>query len=201
VHRVVCRSDFLDSLQIHLGDGDDTFAVSGLPTTTSVWGGDGDDRLAGGPGETGFEPGLGADIVAGGPGPASVGYGEHPAGVRVSLDGVANDGMPGEGDNITGAQYLSGTPYDDVLIGSEGAERIVGHGGHDVLMGRGGDDVLQAFGGDRLVGGAGRDQLDAYNGGNTVYAADGEQDTVDCGFPRDDVLHVDAIDVVSNCPG
>jgi Ca2+-binding RTX toxin-like protein len=201
LHRVVCRSDFLDSVQLSLGDGNDTSAASGLPVFIGVAGGDGDDRLTGGPGQTSFMPGLGTDVVIGGPGPAAVFYDDHPAAVRVSLDGVANDGMPGEGDNVTGVHQLFGTRYDDALIGSDDADVIDGIVGHDLLAGRGGDDTLESVGGDRLVGGPGRDLFKAYNGGNTIYAVDGEQDTVDCGYPRDDVLKVDAIDVVRNCPG
>lgn len=199
LHRVSCRADRLDYLQVSLGDGNDTFAISGLPVWTNLSGGDGDDRLAGGAGGANFTPGLGADTIIGASDFDQVTYLDHPAGVRVSLDGVANDGMPGEGDNVIGVYTVVGSAHEDVLTGSDGPDQLVGNPGRDIIAGRGGDDVLYADGGDQVAGGSGRDTIVASNGGNTIYAIDGEQDRVTCGPPSDNVLHVDAIDVVTNC--
>ena len=51
----------------------------------------------------------GADGLQGGGGADDVGYGKRNAGIAVSLDGVANDGEAGEGDNVgTDVETVSG---------------------------------------------------------------------------------------------
>jgi hypothetical protein len=76
--------------------------------------------------------------------------------------------------------------------------------------GPGNDDIDAGFGDDTIVGGPGRDRIsgDRHNGecgylwckypwGNdTIYARDGEVDSIDCGAGTDTV-YADAIDVVS----
>jgi Ca2+-binding RTX toxin-like protein len=109
--------------------------------------------------------------------------------------------MPGEGDDIIGVNQIRGTSYDDTLVGSDLADWIEGFGGHDLMDGAGGDDDLGADGGDHVIGGAGRDAIRSVGGGNEIDAADDEVDTVDCGFWTGDVLNVDPIDVLTNCPG
>src|SRR2546423_5948845 len=200
VSRVICReNDYAPTSQFYLGDGNDTYAGSGLPAIAAIFGGDGDDRLQGGPGANVLVPGLGADQVIGA-GRDLVEYRDHPARVHVSLDGVANDGMPGEGDDVTGVDQIEGSPYDDTLVGSDGPDRIYGYGGGDRIDGRGGDDDLSADGHDRVTGGPGRDTIRAFGGDNRIDATDGEVDTVDCGFWTGNTLAVDPVDVLQNCP-
>jgi Ca2+-binding RTX toxin-like protein len=149
---------------VELGDGDDRleWQLAGFAT---VHGGSGDDqvRVAGS-----VDGGTGADAIQA----HSVDYSTRTAGVEVTLDGVANDGEPGEADNVklgvrfifggSGADLISATGVgsDIGLIGNAGDDRLVGGAGGDGLFGGPGGDVLDGgAGGDRLDGGPGPDEL------------------------------------------
>jgi Ca2+-binding RTX toxin-like protein len=228
---------------IHGGDGND--GVFGGAGNDQVFGEGGDDRVRGhegndledgGPGndDIGFSPGVnhdsdpGADVTVGGPGTDKLRLSGHNGGMAISLDGQANDGTPGEGDNVgSDIEEISGTTGNDTFIGSEGADDfsgdqgeddIHGGGGNDTLFGGGGDDkvygdagndkVQGASGADRVDGGPGSDQLYGDIGSCSVYfcsfdadqlfARDGERDSVDCGDGAD-TAHVDQLDVVAFC--
>lgn len=83
--------------------GNDTLTVSDA-TPTRLVGGAGDDTLTGGDGADVFDQGPkadGADVMVGKGGSDSVDYSARRAGsAYVTLDGVANDGGAGEGDNV-----------------------------------------------------------------------------------------------------
>src|SRR5262249_44564803 len=115
-------------------------------------------RLLGGPG---------ADLLtSGGPNPdATTSYEDHDArGVRVTLDGMPNDGAPGEGDDVRTSNVF-GSPGPDVIVGDDGANKLAGSLGADRIDGDGGDDVIEATlqgapgtdGADRVTCGAGND--------------------------------------------
>jgi Ca2+-binding RTX toxin-like protein len=108
-------------------------------------GGAGDDVLNGqGGNDTLLESllgGVGSDLLTGGGGIDTVSYAGRLLTVVASLDGVANDGVGAESDDIAA----------DVenITGGDAADTLTGNGGNNVLMGGLGDDVL--------VGGAGKD--------------------------------------------
>src|SRR3954452_23878806 len=96
---------------IDLGDGADVLdgsqvsssialAVVGGDGADTINGGDGNDALSGGDGDDTLNGGAGADSVSGGDGIDRAFVTTDGAAVSVSLDGVANDGAPGEGDNV-----------------------------------------------------------------------------------------------------
>lgn len=137
----------------------------------------GDDSLAGGDGGDLFVSveSDGADDHHGGPGVDGINYGPRGAaqGVNVSLDNVANDGVPFERDNVrSNVENVTGTPGPDKLFSFSAFSTLDGGAGDDRL--EGGD------GPDHLIGGAGRDTLLAGPGTDTVAAADREPDTIDC---------------------
>ena len=108
-------------------------------------GGGGDDRLApnhGAISSTTVDPG---DSVTGGDGTDTV---EYPDQVvdrdrYVSLDDNANDGVPGEADNVASdVENVKMSDGNDVLSGSDGANRLDGGGGNDTLDGNGGADTI-----------------------------------------------------------
>jgi RTX calcium-binding nonapeptide repeat (4 copies) len=104
-------------------------------------GGTGNDELAGGPAgsRTRFlaDPAPdGADRLLGGPGADSADYSARTAAVRLTADGVADDGATGEGDNIA--------PAVETLVGGSGADVLAGAPGPSVLTAMAGDDQLQA---------------------------------------------------------
>lgn len=161
------------STQLHGGAGDDR-----LETTGGGWAslhpGDGDDAVVGGPADDMVWPSRGADRLSGGGGrdtvhyrPAFAEYGEDTTqnpvtGVRITPDGVADDGQPGEADNVLGGfEVLEGSWFDDAILGGPAGETIDGGLGSDRLEGGGGDDRLEARDGwpDVFSCGAGVDLL------------------------------------------
>jgi Ca2+-binding RTX toxin-like protein len=201
-------------------------------------GGAGDDRVDGGDGNddlelcsscfgSGNDPGAGADHYVGGPGVDKLWLDAHPGGVNISLDGAANDGTPGEGDNVeSDIEAIEGTTGNDVFTGSAGPDNFAGNSGSDAIHGAGGNDDLYGGGGDDTVsgdagddkvqGGPAADTVDGGAGADQIYgdiascsvfcnsdpdkllARDGERDTVDCGGGADTAT-VDALDVVAFC--
>ena len=120
----------------------------------------GDDTQTGGMGNDTFVAGAGNDSIDGGAGIDTVTYSAAPTGVIVRLNhgDVLNDGY-GDTDTISGVENVTGTAFNDTIIGQNGANVIIGGAGYDVLLGLGGDDVL--FGGsgaaNEMYGGAGND--------------------------------------------
>jgi hypothetical protein len=187
-------------------------------------GGEGNDELQPDDMDSGGQAGAG-DTVAGGPGQDKLQLVDSPQDVlRASLDGVADDGGPGEGDNyladvedIQGSRGASntliGTPgpntiqmiSDDrtpnTLVGAGGDDRLLGGGGNDSLDGGDGNDTLVggAFN-DTLVGGPGLDALDGdgdtlYPGNDRIEARDGVAESINCGIGADTAI-IDATDTV-----
>jgi hypothetical protein len=152
------------------GEGDDW--LRGAAGNDDIRGGSGDDRLEGGPG-----PGGGADTYSGGDGIDVVNYFYASAGVNVSIDGVANDGQAGEGDNVLpDVENLWGSDDPDTLVGSAGPNSIEGGPGGDTITGLGG-----------------RDELFGEDGNDTIYARDGVGEPVECGA-NVDIAEVDDVD-------
>lgn len=161
------------------GPGDDEIAASG--GADHIEGGDGNDSISA---DTYHDPAP--DFIDGGAGFDTVDDWSIPdkdfnPPISVTMDGVANDGRPGEGDNVVNVEKieshvsgtLSGGPGDDTLTVwaniDEGNSTLLGNGGSDKLTagdyqdsldGGPGDDVLNAgFGNDVITGGPGRDTI------------------------------------------
>ena len=218
--------------------------VRGGPGNDEVDGGAGDDTVEGGDGDDtmfgdGYED-AGTDRIDGGAGTDSISDWVQPGEdvnprVAISFDGVANDGRPGENDNVVNVEKLDasvsgtftgGPGADDFFIraafndsapstvaGGGGPDKLVGHDYMETIDGGPGDDVIEGgLNDDTLTGGPGKDQIlgdSSQNtcnflacrypfGNDTIYARDGEKDSIDCGVGEDKAV-VDAIDVVSGC--
>lgn len=192
--------------------------VSGGLSRDMIYGGAGDDRLLDdhrGSARSFLSP----DVLNGGYGVDAVDYyyrrGEATQ-LRLSLDGRANDGKSGEGDQILGSvENIIGGRYSDVIIGSRAANSLAGREGNDLMLGYGGNDkVYGEAGSDRLEGGPGADVLEGWYGADTLvggtgadalwggvdgdllYARDGVRDAVNCGGGADRAS-VDGRDAVS----
>ena len=168
-------SDTLDG-----GDGNDT--LDGGQGNDKVLGGNGDDAVDG----DGYED-PGADVIDGGAGyDYFEGWGQpeqlqrQPT-VTLTLDGAANDGRPGENDNVTNVEdfqmYVVGS-----FTGSDGPEKFIianpGNTGPSTLVGRGGDDELVGHDFDDSVdGGTGNDHVEGGLGNDTVTGGPG-RDTI-----------------------
>ena len=157
-------------------DGDDTLNASGLMTARST--------LAGGSGDDVLIPGDGADSLSGGDGIDRAEYGG--TGLTVSLNDVADDGLPGDGDNVS-------SDVEDVVVdpGSGGTATIIGSGGANQLS--------MADGGGKLTGGGGSDRLLGGPAADTIDAVDGYVDRIDCGGGTDTVTGDQRDQVASNC--
>jgi Ca2+-binding RTX toxin-like protein len=184
------------------GDGDD-----------EVSGGPGADHLDGGAGNDDVDGSGGPDWVQGGPGDDTL-HGDHfedpspdvidgGAGVdtlvddyksrfsdatpdvAVTLGGGADDGRPGEGDDVEGVEHvivsgggrLEGTDAPELLKAAQtlstvtldgrgGTDDLEGGGGRDTIDGGAGDDMIDGgFGDDVITGGPGRDMISADRAG------------------------------------
>ena len=147
-------------------DGDDI--ITGLASNDSLFGGEGNDTLDGGTGNDVLQGGSGGDVLNGGAGIDTASYEGSSVAVNVSL--ITNIGIGGdaEGDTLTSIENLTGSNFNDTLIGNAAANLLSGIGGNDVLEGGGGNDVLRGgSGADVLNGGADIDTA-SYGGSSTA---------------------------------
>ena len=212
--------------ELYGGDGNDT--ISSTEGEDIVRGEGGDDTVSAGKEDP--EPDV-ADVVDGGPGfdtiptaPSDYNRGTTDD-VSVTNDGVANDGEPGEGDNVISVEklYVVGAAVtvagtngrDDVFVDADsstirglgGDDKLVAYDGNDTIEGGDGNDFLEGgFGNDVLDGGAGVDQFRGDRiesnviavGADQIRARDGNAEQIDCGIGPD-TAQVDASDVVVGC--
>ena len=166
-----------------IGDANDNYLWGGWSGVTP----DGDDW---------FQGRGGSDTFWGDEGSDTVDYSDKSTPVTATLDGNANDGVAGEGDNIeylvenltggSAGDSLTGDPADNVLDGGLGNDTLNGNSGSDTVsyashtqavtasLGTGADgqsgetDTLSSF--ENLRGGSGNDTL---SGDGNANALDG----------------------------
>src|ERR671911_1584464 len=107
-------------------------------------------------------------------------------------------------ENIRGTfkqDELQGTGQLDRIYGLGAADSIVGLAGNDDCYGGSGfDEIRCGEGNDRVDGGFGEDDLFGGPDNDTILAADGFEDNVNCGTGTNDTAYVDNQDVVKqNC--
>lgn len=162
---------------LHGGPGNDT--LDGYNGNDQVYGDDGDDNLSGG-------IVLSSDLLDGGAGTDTIDSDWYDAGrptnsVTVSLDGVANDGRPGEGDNVIGVETIKTRQAATLVAGADAVTfDVTGtQAGSTTLIGSPGNDRLRSYDyDDTIKAGAGDDSIEAGNG----------HDTIDPGPGRDSVI-------------
>jgi Ca2+-binding RTX toxin-like protein len=160
------------------GPGGDT--LDGLGGGDALTGGPGADTLNGGDGIDTFLADAmvdGGDEFNGGGGPFDeVSYAARATAVTVDIDGVADDGASGEGDDVRpDVERIMGGLGNDWLVGSTVANLLTGGPGQDFLSGRAGDDTLLAGdGNDVTQGGDGNDAMSGGPGADTLYGAAGD---------------------------
>ncbi len=161
-------------------------------------GGDDPNVLIGGAGADTLDGGLGPDEIAGGAGTDTVGYGSHSTGVRISLNGLEDDGLAGEDFLHDDIEKVFGGDGGDTIVGSDVGNVLNGGFGPDTIDGGGGADTLRGGSGlftDILEGGLGNDTLkgefgnDVLSGGPGPDALLGQQNDDELtGGPGNDVL-------------
>jgi Ca2+-binding RTX toxin-like protein len=141
---------------------------------------EGNDQLFGGADDDYLDGGDGDDLLDGGSGIDRISYAvSATAGVIVDLNivGIAQD--TGQGmDTLVGIEHLSGTIYDDILIGDGGANWLWGGSdgsgvtGNDTIFGNGGNDLIWVGTGNHdLDGGSGSDTLSFFGNATDITAA------------------------------
>jgi Ca2+-binding RTX toxin-like protein len=193
------------------GDGNDEVgspfeSVAGVPPERGA------DRLDGGAGDDIVRPGAGpsegigdGDLLNGGPGKDVVPYEKRASELAVSLDGGANDGFGGEGDNVgLDVERLIGGASDDRLVGGPAGDEIDGSAGADVIEGRGGNDNLDGGAADAesdtLRGGEGADLLRG-SAGDDALRGNAGADTLDGGTGDDGMQGGSEPDQMTGGPG
>jgi hypothetical protein len=158
------------------GPGADT--IDGRGAADRIDAGDGNDLLNG----DGHNTEHGADVIEGGPGYDRIenewmadesGSPQPP--VNITFGGGADDGFPGEGDDVRGVEsifmYAAGT-----YVGTDAAEKIQVHQITEpsTIRANGGDDDIDLSDGDDDVdGGAGNDVLDGGFGNDHIVGGPG----------------------------
>ncbi|MBK8294542.1 MAG: hypothetical protein IPK93_07120 [Solirubrobacterales bacterium] len=147
------------------GDGDDDIRT-----------GDGIDVVTAGSGDDYLRAGLGADTVNAGPGDDrfseesapdagdvldggaglgdSIDLRDRTGPLNISLNGVADDGEPGEADNVIGIERIDSGDGNDTLTGGPEPNSFLSNDGDDVLNGGPGPDYLYGNNGDDELNGA-----------------------------------------------
>ena len=182
------------------GPGNDI--INGAGGNDQLRGDEGNDVLNGGDGNDVMVGGAGADVFNGGGGIDTADYHEARIGIIVTLDNVANDGVPAapatatmparpaENDNVKGdVENVVGGSGNDKITGNAAANRLIGGPGNDILNGLGGNDVLD--------GGPGADQLNGGDGNDLLLGKDNAKDSLN-GGGGDDSSVDDAIDILTS---
>ncbi len=123
--------------------GPDIENITGGPAGMALVGNDSANILIGGDGDDLLDGGGGADHLFGGGGLDVADYSLRTAPVSLTLDGAANDGEAGEGDQLTSdIENLIGGDANDLLAGSLGDNVLDGGPGADLMGGRDGIDAI-----------------------------------------------------------
>jgi Ca2+-binding RTX toxin-like protein len=152
-------------------DGQDW--LEGGSGADNLSGGDGDDRLKGGDGDDILDGGYGFDHIDGGSGTDTVDYTFYSGPVVVNLTALTAD-FPGANplglvETVTAVENVRTGIGNDVITGSDVANRLEGGSGADNLSGRDGDDTLMGGDDDDILdGGYGFDYIDGGSGTDTV---------------------------------
>ncbi len=162
-----------------------TYSTSnGYTKNNKLVGNGGNDSLFGLDGNDTLDAGTGKDSLVGGTGTDLADYSKRSEALKLSLDGVANDGATGENDQISSdIENLSGGSGADSITGNSGNNVLHGNGGNDTINGGDGNDSIYGEGGiDKLLGGNGNDTLYARKPSNSTSA---DNDALDGGAGTD----------------
>ena len=203
------QGDILTGIENVIGSAFDDY-IRGDTGDNVLWGGAGDDELLGYVGDDVFMGGPGADRHMGGDGVNRIDYSESDAAVDVNIDLERGLGGYAEGDYIEKTDNVTGSAFDDLIVGDRDANALDGGAGDDVLSGAGGNDEL--FGGagnDALDGGLGDDFLEGGLGNDIFFGGAGRDtfvigpgsgsdlDTIEDFTGGEDVIDISAFGITS----
>ena len=170
------------------GTAGDDLLIGGSDDET-INGRDGDDIINGGAGNDTLNGGAGDDNLDGGAGNDTASYAGATAAVTVNLSiSEAQDTMGAGTDTLSNIENLTGSDFDDTLIGNDNSNTLRGAAGNDILQGGdGGDNLYGDAGDDRLLGGTGEDTLNGgddhdllvgYEANDTLFGGDGNDELI-----------------------
>ena len=141
------------AMNLHGHGGDDDLTANNI--TGLLNGGSGNDDMVGGTSNDDFRMDTGNDTADGNGGTDIVDYFFANGGVTVDLAQTSQQDTGGAGlDTVTEVENLSGSLFDDRLLGDAGGNKLDGGtrgfddaSGDDVLIGRGGTDALRGWAG------------------------------------------------------
>ena len=169
-------------LGVTLGDnGSAYFGSSGKATV--VVGGDGVDSIFADNGFNQIVGGASGDWIDGGGGVDILYFGASTAGVFVSLKAQRGFGGDAEGDRIYNIEGVSGSTFNDKLVGDAGINELFGNTGKDLLIGGAGND--------KLFGGTGKDELRGDDGDDLLVG--GQAQDIMFGGAGEDVFSYEDI--------
>ena len=134
---------------VNLGTGraSGAFGNDSLIGIENVDGSGFDDVLTGDAGNNTLNGRAGNDTLVGGAGVDTVAYWDATGAVNANLATGLASGGDGN-DSLSGIEDLTGSIYDDVLVGDANANRLDGAGGRDTLSGGAGADTFVLGGND-----------------------------------------------------
>jgi Ca2+-binding RTX toxin-like protein len=157
-----------DVENLKAGTGNDI--ISGNDLDNVITGGLGNDSLVGGKGNDTFDEGSvtsGGDTFVGGDGADTVNYSTRTAALTVTMaDGLANDGLSAETDNVgSDVENLWAGSAADLITGNALNNEITTGAGADTVYGLAGDDLIDTGSAETVDCGAG-DDVSFYGGSN-----------------------------------
>jgi len=151
------------------------------------------DKACGGAGNDNISLGAGSDVGYGG----ACGSLDPPQDDKASWWRTASAATlrhagdpPATTTGADGNDRIVGGKGEDALFGGAGSDRLVGGSGNDLLSGGSGGDII--------AGGPGKNRYDGGLGPDSINAANGVRELVDCGFGRD-FVKADRRDRLSGC--
>ncbi len=180
-------------------DGDTLIAIEnirGSEFDDTLIGDNGANILDGGGGNDLLIGGAGADLIDGGLGIDIASYIGAMSGVTVNLA----TGMASDGDRLVSIENLTGSNFNDTLIGDAGVNVLSGGAGDDVLAGLGGADVLDGGAGSNTAdysAATGRVYVNLTTGSKTTYTGV----TIAAGTGKDNDAEGDTYIAIQNVTG
>jgi Ca2+-binding RTX toxin-like protein len=121
--------------------------------------------------------GAGDDFMDGGLDVDTADYSSAASGVRVNLSIIGQQNTGGAGrDTIVNVENITGSNFNDLLVGNAGDNFILAGLGNDIVRGGGGNDTLISgldARGDLLDGGSGLDSLQGGLGNDIIFGGTG----------------------------
>ena len=163
--------------------------INGTAAGETLIGTTGVDQINGLDGNDILVGGAGADALNGGNGNDIASYSNATSAVVADLGLPASNTGDAAGDTYVGIEGLTGSAFNDQLLGLDTADTLDGGDGNDLLWARGGDDILIGGNGndslygldgnDILNGGAGNDYMAGGTGNDRfIFAADFGKDAI-----------------------